>query len=850
MPTLRGVNAVASLRSLRRRRTRGAGPIRRSPFRSGDVASVRPGALAAVGLLLCAIFVPASIGTLAGDHGSATAGRAPSVILAKSPVAHRGKATLDNTQICNGVPQPQFSGGTGFGHTDHFLSDYVGAPVTGAADVPNADFTNIFLFPDGGDASFTWDDFQAVEASHGVTIPSQEDIDAMTTSLVCSSYFDLLTQYNINPPIYSGDENTIPSCVTNALKDAATSPNGVMEFATMRSFAGCEDSSAVNANTSPQVNIFVAPPITASAYGQDGDAMCSPATTTNAYHGAGLNVPNLAVIPVDPACFNGPGLDVLESLSHEMAETITDPFGLGWIHSSGPTQFTQDYGQGEVADICENSGELGGLHPTAPAPFPNVTSATGDVITGLTVGPYWSDQDDQCENPFIMNTTIIPLGTPGTSGDLSGHGSITVPTNTGGEGAFEVNSLELEVTTGNDNLNGGSSANVDLSVNELTTKGMKSIDYQDFGLNEGAEWGNGTLHAVLLNFPSGVTLDNITQLKLSGDLPNDTWDVTGIRLLASVSPVSGSGCSSEGPAEVLDIPQGKTVLSDGSKGLTRFVGDVSQSFPETLAIPSVDDDLQITSLDLTVDTGKADLRAGNDPGDNASAVLDLTNGIDVGFPNVNQNDNWPADQPQPVSLLSFDSLPPDTTAGELSSLSITADLPGGLSGSNWDLAGLSLSVSVGCPATTPAPVLSTVNLLDDVGSTTLPDGHTGICLLSGSNHTCPILIPNPGALYDDDQVYGFEFTIGTGADNLNGGSLLGDNATVQIDNSTQPNLNESDDWGNWTDNSFPVFQLASTTSTIGSITSLNIVTDFTGVFPDNWDLYSVQITALVVEDST
>jgi hypothetical protein len=801
-------------------------------------------------VILSAVLVPVSMWATGGRPVAQVPTHAPSAPPVRATGAHHGRATLDNfTQTCNGVPQPQFSGGTGFGHTDHFLSDYVGAPVTGAADAPNADFTNIFLFPDGGNAAFTWDDFQAVEASQGVTIPSQEDLDAETTSLVCSSYFDLLTQYNINPPVFSGDENTIPSCVSSAMTAAATSPNGVMTFGTMQSFASCEDSSSVNANTSTQVNIFVAPPITASAPEQDGDAMCSPATTTNAYHGNGFDVPNFTVIPVDPACFNGPGLDVLESLSHEMAETVTDPFGLGWIHSSGPTQFSEDYGQGEVADICENDGDQGGLHPTPPAPFPAVTSSTGDQITGLTVAPYWSDQDAQCENPFIMNTTIIPLGAAGTAADLSGSKSITVPTNTGGESAFEVNSLELEVTTGNDDLSGNSSANVDLSVNEMTTKGMKSIDWTDDDLNEGADWGNDTLHAALLDFPRGVTLDNITQLKLSGNLPNDTWDVTGIRLLAAVSAVPET-CSSQGPAEVLDIT-GKTVLADNTKGLTRFVGSVPQTFSENLAVPTVDDDLQVTSLDMQVATGADDLRGGNEPDDDAAATLDLSNGIQVGFPNINQDGNWPNDQPQAVSLLSFNSLPPDTTAGELSSLSISADLPGGLSGDNWDLSGLALSVSVVCPETLPAPKLAVVPMLDLVGTTTLPDGNPGICRLTGSVNSCPpILIPNPGAVYDDDQIYGFEMTISTGAANLGGGGLPGDNATVQLDGATIPNVNESEVWDNWTDNSFPIFQLPSTTSTVGTVTSLTISTDFTGIFPDNWDIYAVQLSALVVEDST
>ena len=60
-----------------------------------------------------------------------------------------------------------------------------------------------------------------------------------------------------------------------ALKDAG-SDKGVIAYATMRSFAGCEQSDDGNAST--QVNIFVSPDIKASDYGQDGTYMCSAGT--------------------------------------------------------------------------------------------------------------------------------------------------------------------------------------------------------------------------------------------------------------------------------------------------------------------------------------------------------------------------------------------------------------------------------------------------------------------------------------------------------------------------------------------------------------------------------------------
>lgn len=195
---------------------------------------------------------------------------------------------------CNSGAVSTFSGGTGAFYSNSFDSDYVSAPFTGAADVPNANFTNVFLYPNSG--TMTWDQYVNTLPA-GEAGPTQQQIDAMTTALVCSSYFDALTQYNINPPAYSGDETTIPACVTAALHDAMSTGN-VISYATMRTFAACEQSG--NGDSSTQVNIFVAPGISASTYGQDGTDMCSAGH--NGYHGWGLGVPNFTVLPTDPSC--------------------------------------------------------------------------------------------------------------------------------------------------------------------------------------------------------------------------------------------------------------------------------------------------------------------------------------------------------------------------------------------------------------------------------------------------------------------------------------------------------------------------------------------------------------------
>jgi hypothetical protein len=65
-----------------------------------------------------------------------------------STITNRGLKSFDNpaNPTCK-TPGPQpFNGGTGPFTTNQFESSYVGEPFTGAADSPNADFTNVFLY--------------------------------------------------------------------------------------------------------------------------------------------------------------------------------------------------------------------------------------------------------------------------------------------------------------------------------------------------------------------------------------------------------------------------------------------------------------------------------------------------------------------------------------------------------------------------------------------------------------------------------------------------------------------------------------------------------------------------------
>jgi hypothetical protein len=162
---------------------------------------------------------------------------------------------------------------------------------------------------------------------------------------------------------------------------------------------------------------------------------------------------SFAVIPTNPACITatnysrpiiGGGasrvvqggvrsaLDhVLVQISHETAETITDPGALGWVHPSSDT--TGQYNTGEIADVCESP---------ANDPLP-LTSPMNMPFLSLHVARYWSNADQQCMPQFDTNNAftyqyrpLCPLlgngglcrpPTQSTGVDATASNTITIP---------------------------------------------------------------------------------------------------------------------------------------------------------------------------------------------------------------------------------------------------------------------------------------------------------------------------------------------------------------------------------------------------------------------------------------
>ena len=118
---------------------------------------------------------------------------------------------------------------------------------------------------------------------------------------------------------------------------------------------------------------------------------------------------------------------------------------------------------------------------------------------------------------------------------------------------------------------------------------------------------------MFLNVPQGIEVSEITQVTLNtqfcGGVSGDNWDVSGLELQAGVYPPPTGSCGTT-LAPLLDVI-GTQTLSDGSTGVVRMKGGSPQTFTETLSpVPSADDDLVVTGLNLHVGTGGDDLRGG------------------------------------------------------------------------------------------------------------------------------------------------------------------------------------------------------------------------------------------------
>ncbi len=238
-----------------------------------------------------------------------------------------------------------------------------------------------------------------------------------------------------------------------------------------------------------------------------------------------------------------------------------------------------------LGDICSSVG----LFPAPLTPFDDPSLGLGL----LHVAPYWSDQDNACEPTQVADQALAVMhGSPIIRFTGSVH-DLTVPVSVpAGMGSDVLDSLELLVITGSDNLSSGSSADA-----TATFSGGQSVITQ--GINEGTEWGNNTGHAVLLGFPHGLEAGSLTSITLSthfgGGLSGDNWNVNGVIVKAALGPPPACQPTSA----TLAADSTATTLADGSKGIVRFTGSV-HTFALPVTASQADSSLPVIDLQLTV----------------------------------------------------------------------------------------------------------------------------------------------------------------------------------------------------------------------------------------------------------
>jgi hypothetical protein len=273
---------------------------------------------------------------------------------------------------------------------------------------------NLFYDPTGWDANNPF---------------SEADINAATSALVRSGYFDGLQQYGIPHPAFDGGINSSGDC--NPLASiGSTGP----QWTDLLKFMSCEGATPLSGVVgslvapTPQApitniyNLFI--PNRGAVSFPDGSKSC---TSFDATHAATVPLVFFAILPIQ--CANDIG-SLMSMVSHEDVETLTDPvIGLGLFDNNsanlpslglglnslddfitflspitGAAIFIAKYAvaafnmNSEISDVCE----------PAPAGFykapggPGMTSADFQFVPmqpfgiKMEVASYWSNADHAC----------------------------------------------------------------------------------------------------------------------------------------------------------------------------------------------------------------------------------------------------------------------------------------------------------------------------------------------------------------------------------------------------------------------------------------------------------------------
>jgi hypothetical protein len=526
------------------------------------------------------------------------------------------------------------------------LAMCAGTCFAGSAVVTNGKFTNIYVYPDPDRE--TWEQHIARLRPDAAQF-SRANIDRVTQQLMTPgwpSYFDTLFQYNgIHPPQFFGSAVASKACVDAALKDLH---NGVLQWDTIRSLSNCH---VAGHDPSPQVTLIFSPDIKIAAITplSTGPEMCTT-STERAWHAWGLNVPNFVALPTSTACASS-FTQLMQSMAHEVVETISDPAGAGM----------GDFGQHELGDNCENR---------TPSEF--------TTFNGLSLERYWSNFDKSCQprldppSGSVAATWVLGEGSPlkrftGDVHDLT----LGVPGNRVTSDA-PVTEVQIVIQTGGDDIRGGGNAGDNANVTLNFVGGTKLTT----NVNRGRSWENGQTHAVPLLLPSPAPkASDITGVTISthfgGGIGGDNWNVDKVALVVSFP----AGSPTHTPPQTV----AHTWLDASGNPLIRFTGD-THDLREM--VPAEDVGKSVRALDLVISTGNDDLRGGGNPNDNCNVTIELAAGRTIVLNNVNGGRSFPNWTDHTVSI----PLPPGgLKGGDVKAVHLHTGFGGGIGGDNWNV---------------------------------------------------------------------------------------------------------------------------------------------------------------------
>jgi hypothetical protein len=260
----------------------------------------------------------------------------------------------------------------------------------------------------------------------------------------------------------------------------------------------------------------------------------------------------------------------------------------------------------------------------------------------------------------------------------------------------------------------------------------------------------------------------------------------------------------------------------------RLTGDV-HSFDWKVPSSRVTSAAIVTRAMLVIQTGKDDLRGGND---NANATLKFVGGSET-KPNINSSRTWRNGETHAVAL-ALPSTP--LRVSDITGVTITTHFGGGSTGDNWNVRQIALVVSFSQESATVTPPPKIVH--EWLNASGAP-----LVRFTGDLHDLFEGVRVPAQDVGKD-VRALDLIISTGNDDLRGGS---DNCDVIVQLASGeirlPNVNAGKSWSNWSNHAVTI-PLPSGGLKGGDIKAVRLHTEFGGSWNgDNWNVNRLQLRA-------